>query len=48
MPTYHNLAKIGKDVAAGAVLVAAVTAVLIGLSLFLHLLLIMPRVKASC
>lgn len=36
MPSYHNLAKIGKDVAAGAVLVAAVTAILIGLSLFLR------------
>lgn len=36
MPSYHNLAKIGKDVAAGAVLVAAFTAILIGLSLFLH------------
>lgn len=36
MPSYHNLAKIGKDVAAGAVFVAAVTSVLVGLSLFLR------------
>ena len=36
MPSYHNLAKIGKDVAAGAVFVAAVTAVFVGLSLFLR------------
>ena len=36
MPSYHNLAKIGKDVAAGTVLVAAFVAILIGLSLFLH------------
>ncbi len=33
---YNNLAKIGKDVAAGAVLVSAVTSVFVGLALFLH------------
>src|SRR5205814_4732405 len=33
---YHPLAKVAKDVAAGAVLVAAVNAVLIGLLLFLN------------
>ena len=33
-PEYHPLAKVAKDVAAGAVLVAAVNAVLVGLVLF--------------
>ncbi len=36
MPSYHNLAKIGKDVAAGAVFVSAITSVTVGLFLFLH------------
>lgn len=36
MPAYHNLARIGKDVAAGAVFVAALSAVGVGLALFLH------------
>jgi diacylglycerol kinase (ATP) len=31
-PTYHPLAKVAKDVAAGAVLVAAVVSVLVGLA----------------
>jgi diacylglycerol kinase (ATP) len=30
-PEYHSLAKIGKDVSAGAVLVSAITAVVVGL-----------------
>lgn len=34
-PDYHPLAKVAKDVAAGAVLVASVNAVLVGLVLFL-------------
>lgn len=33
-PNYHTLAKIAKDVAAGAVLVAALSAVVVGLVLF--------------
>jgi diacylglycerol kinase (ATP) len=33
-PTYHTLAKIGKDVAAGAVLIATIAAVAIGIMLF--------------
>jgi len=38
-PEYHPLAKVAKDVAAGAVLASAIGAVLIGLLLFLpHLL----------
>ncbi|GCE11788.1 diacylglycerol kinase family protein [Tengunoibacter tsumagoiensis] len=38
-PTYHPLAKIAKDVAAGAVLVNAILSVIIGLFIFLpHLL----------
>jgi diacylglycerol kinase len=34
-PTYHPLARVAKDVAAGAVLVTAFGAVLVGLFLFL-------------
>jgi len=38
-PDYHPLAKVAKDVAAGAVLVSAIGSVLVGLLLFLpHLL----------
>jgi diacylglycerol kinase (ATP) len=33
-PDYHTLAKIGKDVAAGAVLIATIAAVIIGVFLF--------------
>lgn len=33
-PNYHTLAKIGKDVAAGAVLIATIAAVFIGIMLF--------------
>ncbi|MDR2531338.1 MAG: diacylglycerol kinase family protein [Oscillospiraceae bacterium] len=33
-PNYHTLAKIGKDVAAGAVLIATIAAVAIGIMLF--------------
>jgi len=33
-PNYHTLAKIGKDVAAGAVLIATIAAVIIGILLF--------------
>jgi diacylglycerol kinase (ATP) len=36
-PDYHPLAKVAKDVAAGAVLVASVNAVLVGLVLFLDI-----------
>lgn len=35
-PAYHDLARIAKDVAAGAVLIAAITAGIIGICLFLH------------
>jgi len=38
-PAYHPLAKVAKDVAAGAVLASAIGAVLIGLLLFLPRLL---------
>ena len=38
-PEYHPLAKIAKDVAAAAVLIAAITAVLVGLVLLLPRLL---------
>jgi diacylglycerol kinase (ATP) len=34
-PTYHPLAKIAKDTAAGAVLISSVASALIGLSLFI-------------
>jgi Diacylglycerol kinase len=34
-PTYHPLAKHAKDVAAGAVLIAAIIAIIIGLCIFL-------------
>lgn len=33
-PAYHNLARIAKDVAAGAVLVAAIAATVVGICLF--------------
>lgn len=36
MPAYHNLARIGKDVAAGAVLLMALGAVAVGGCLFLR------------
>ncbi len=35
-PAYHDLARIAKDVAAGAVLVSAITAAIVGGCLFLH------------
>ena len=35
-PTYHPLAKIAKDVAAGAVLMASCISVLVGMALFLE------------
>ena len=35
-PAYHDLARIAKDVAAGAVLIAAITAGIIGICLFLR------------
>jgi diacylglycerol kinase (ATP) len=38
-PTYHPLAKIAKDVAAGAVLISSITSVLIGAWLFIPALL---------
>ncbi len=38
-PTYHPLAKIAKDVAAGAVLISSVTSLLIGAWLFIPALL---------
>jgi len=38
-PAYHPLAKVAKDVAAGAVLVSAIGSVLVGLLLFLPRLL---------
>lgn len=43
-PEYHPLAKAAKDVAAGAVLVSACGAIVVGLLLFIpHLLTIIPR-----
>jgi diacylglycerol kinase (ATP) len=43
-PEYHPLAKVGKDVSAGAVLVGAITAVIVGLLVLTpHLLDRLPR-----
>lgn len=43
-PQYHPLAKIAKDVAAGAVLLNALLAIMIGLFVFLpHLILLWPH-----
>jgi diacylglycerol kinase len=42
-PTYHPLAKIAKDVAAGAVLLTAIGAVVVGLFLFVPHLLALIR-----
>ncbi|MDF2568145.1 MAG: diacylglycerol kinase [Oscillospiraceae bacterium] len=36
-PAYHSLARIAKDVAAGAVLVSSITAVCVGIALFFNL-----------
>jgi diacylglycerol kinase (ATP) len=44
---YHPLAKVAKDVAAGAVLVAAVNAVLIGLLLFLDVEQLQKRLQTT-
>jgi diacylglycerol kinase (ATP) len=43
-PEYHPLAKVAKDVAAGAVLVEAVNAVLVGLVLFLDIESLQKRI----
>lgn len=44
-PDYHPLAKVAKDVAAGAVLVAAVNAVLVGVVLFLDVQALQERIR---
>lgn len=36
MPSFHRLAKIGKDISAGAVFISALTSIVVGLCLFLH------------
>jgi diacylglycerol kinase len=41
-PEYHPLAKIAKDVAAGAVLVNAIVAIIIGMCIFIPRLLTLP------
>jgi|HigsolmetaAR201D_1030396.scaffolds.fasta_scaffold04003_6 diacylglycerol kinase (ATP) len=42
-PTYHPLAKVAKDVAAGAVLLTAIAAVVIGMLIFLPRLLTLAQ-----
>ena len=42
-PTYHPLARVAKDVAAGAVLVTAIGSVVVGLFIFLPYLLPLRR-----
>lgn len=44
-PDYHPLAKVAKDVAAGAVLVAAVNAMLIGVMIFLDVEQLQARIR---